>query len=174
MKSPILIASDLHGNTQRLKDLFEHAKKLSVSTILFAGDFGLSSPDFALQLHQSPVPIISVRGNCDSPWMFEHAGLIIPPLYRLISFEDKNIFLTHGHLAELLDIAVAQLSQGDILITGHTHRSFILFDEKIWHLNPGSATSPRDGKAPTFSLITDKGFELRSIHDGSMIKHVSF
>ena len=45
----------------------------------------------------------------------------------------------------------------DIVLYGHTHVSKMTWKNGIFLMNPGSTTSPRDGKTPSYGILTIDG-----------------
>ena len=82
---------------------------------------------------------------------------------KLIEFDGKRIFLTHGHRYNvnygLMQLEFkAQEEKADIVLFGHTHRYFVDNDRGIFYLNPGSVARPRDKNSSAATLfINEKG-----------------
>ncbi len=136
----ILIVSDTHRNFRALSNIIERHPESR--TLLFLGD-GLRELEDAELLYPEK-QIIAVRGNCD--W----ASFL--PAVRLVTLADKRILMLHGDqhgvkggLSTVRRLAEEQ--QADIVLYGHTHVADCAFLDGRYYLNPGSPTSPRDGKA---------------------------
>lgn len=133
----LLLISDTHGQTKRLKQTIQRHEK-EVDLILHAGDSELED--------QNPIfqKITSVAGNCDFPSEQK-------PKERVIEKEGEIIFLSHGHQAQVnfgllsLDLLAAEKG-AQIVVYGHTHVPFVQYDENIDRLiiNPGSLEFPRN------------------------------
>lgn len=100
------------------------------------------------------VPVQAVVGNCD--WFSPGSGEEI-----ILEYEKVKILLTHGHRYRvksgyqlLLERAI-QLGV-TAAVFGHTHQSFLSWQEGILLFNPGSLTYPRDERR-TFGLLTIEG-----------------
>lgn len=128
----ILVLSDIHGDKYNLHKAID--SNLDVNAILFLGD-GLrdwdSLDDFPQRIYTS-----QVRGNNDY-------GYTNCPLLAMEIFEDKKIYMTHGHkenvkygLKELE--AFAQAAKTDIVLYGHTHIPYTYYKDGIHYMNPGS------------------------------------
>lgn len=92
-----------------------------------------------------------IKGNCDY-------GSELPQ-YRVIDiYPGHRIFATHGHRYGV-NYSLEHLTQTarengcDIALYGHTHVSYNSYTDGVYVLNPGSASHPRDGKAPSYGVI---------------------
>ncbi len=132
------ILSDTHGHLSR------SAKKelADVNLIIHAGDIG--SPDVLDEL-TAIAPVIPVKGNMDS-------GRWTAPLHdtELIDVDGTMIYVLHDRLALDLDPETVGIRA---VVSGHTHRPEAEDDAGILYLNPGSASFPRHGRAPTVAVL---------------------
>jgi len=160
----LFVFSDLHGDVKALAMLVERIKMERPDQLICAGDVGLERLGHnQVMLFSTGIPISIVRGNCDSPWIFADTGRPIPPQYDSMEFGERTVFFTHGHLFSNWRMVPRALGEQDIFITGHTHRA------KLVHtkggptlLNPGSVSSPRDSKPPSYAMIRS---DIISIHE---------
>lgn len=123
----LLITSDVHGKLELLDKVVK--QNSAIKNHLNAGDMALSPH------HYEKYQLITVKGNndfgVDLPWI------------RLLEIEDKKIMLTHGHL-EYVKFGLdrlklkAKLHGVDIVIFGHTHERYLMVEENILFINPGS------------------------------------
>jgi len=123
----LLITSDVHQDLEALIEVIEKHK--DITHHINAGDMCID-PKFYERYH-----IITVKGNNDY-------GVNLP-LERLLDIENKKILLTHGHYEHVkfgLDRLKlkAKLNGADICIYGHTHERFMMVDQGILFINPGS------------------------------------
>lgn len=169
-----VIASDLHGSVKYTYQLVERIHYEKPEKIILLGDLYYHGPRNPMELGYYPMGVadvlnemadklIVVRGNCDadidmtiSNFKFEDE--------RLIDADGLKVFLTHGHLH---DETYLPTEEFDIMLHGHSHYAYI---EKIGGgrvcANPGSITSPKDGKR--CYLVLDNGrITLKSLDDGS-------
>lgn len=112
----ILVVSDVHGRTKRLRWLLENEP---ADALFFLGD-GLYDLDRALLQCAAPprYPIYRVRGNCDSGFPDPSEGLV--------PFGGVLFFYTHGHhygvKSGYEDLADSAGRRGaDVALFGHTH-----------------------------------------------------
>ncbi|NMA45966.1 MAG: phosphodiesterase [Lentisphaerae bacterium] len=126
----ILFMSDVHGSTERLEQLWEHAEQLQPDYVVLLGDALYHGPRNPLKPDYSPPAavellnawqerMIAIRGNCDCevdqmllnfPMMGDYAHLLV---------DGQRFFLTHGHLWQ--PDAPPPLSADTIFAYGHTH-----------------------------------------------------
>ncbi|MDD4083747.1 MAG: metallophosphoesterase family protein, partial [Sphaerochaetaceae bacterium] len=141
---PILVASDIHGDFQALEKLFRIAENLKCTQFLFAGDLGLGySEDMVEIIKNRNITFLPVLGNCDSPWDFSEAFLSHPPLFQVRKYENREIFITHGHRFQTPEQTGNILPPFSIIIQGHTHVPALEERGSYYFLNPGSASRPR-------------------------------
>ncbi len=146
----IIAFSDTHGNSGAMRKIIEK----DADAYIFLGD-GERELDRMREKYPDKL-IMNVKGNCD----FCSSA----PDIDLYSVNGVRIMFTHGHnhgvkystdrlfyLAEENDI--------QIMLYGHTHCRDLKYDSGIYVINPGSASMPRDFKAPSYAYIdiTDKG-----------------
>lgn len=159
----ILVISDTHGRPSRIIDLLARQIK-KPDAIFFLGD-GYADVCRALPEGEN---YFCVRGNCD---FFDFGSDGAPPAERLICYGGCRIFMTHGNsfgVGSGIDRAAAYAAEkdADLLLFGHTHvRCDDFYPEgtefcgkklkkPLRVFNPGSLGEPRDGKAPSFGILT--------------------
>jgi len=123
----LLITSDVHGNDTALADVVKMHK--DVDYHINAGDMCLD-PRIWERYH-----IVSIKGNNDF-------GSDLPYV-RVLDFEGTRILLTHGHIEHVkfgLDRLKlkAKVNEVQIVVFGHTHERYMMVDEDILFINPGS------------------------------------
>lgn len=173
---PWIIFSDLHGDQKRLEQLLDIAENAKAELLLFAGDLGSHSlTSLYTLLGNTRLPFLPVRGNCDSPWLYSDLNLPIPPRYRLLERSGRNIFLTHGDLISSWQEAPFALTNRDLFVFGHTHCLHLSQPANSpWLLNPGSASSPRDGHDPSMAFLWETGISIVSLITGDILKEELF
>lgn len=133
------ILSDTHGH------LDPSAGKLlaKVDAIIHAGDVG--GPEIIDILAQM-APVVAVRGNMDGGrWASDLPGLEIVQAGGLML-----CVLHDGNMLDLDPVAAGIR----VVISGHTHRPSIAEKQGVLYINPGSASSPRHGYAPSIALLS--------------------
>ena len=148
----ILIFSDTHGYIDNCISVISGDNH--VNMIIHAGDCARDAEDLASIFPD--IPLYYVRGNND--WYSTAPGDIT------LEVGGKRIFVTHGH-----DFAVkyeadyrtlvnrGSAVDADLIVFGHTHKSYTDYRGKMTILNPGSV---RFGK--TYAIAEIDGQELRT------------
>ena len=144
----ILVFSDSHGKRAKIEEAIERQIK-KPDAIIFLGD-GLRD---MTDVDVGDVPVIAVRGNCDTMNFFTAEA----PDEQCVILGNKRIFLTHGHrfgvkstLTPLINEAAKK--EADIVLYGHTHEGFereldcdneysIKLKNPLYIMNPGSIGS---------------------------------
>lgn len=150
----IIVMSDSHGNYQALEKVI--LRNTDADWIFHLGD-GESELDRFIVNHPVIAPkIIHVAGNCDYHSLSSDDFVLPVPGHK--------IFATHGHrygvnfsLEHIKD--TARENGCDIILYGHTHVRFNKSEDGFYILNPGSSSSPRDNRPPSFGHIdiSDQG-----------------
>lgn len=167
----VMCISDIHGNTECLKQALERYKEEDAEKLLILGDFSgygvFSSADLEVSeiLNNMSGVIIAVKGNCDSSKIEEllNCGLA----YQInIKVNENIVTITHGHIYNRNNLPE---NCGDIFLSGHTHIGMI---EKIGEriiANPGSISKPRGGSKKSYMVIDEEKITLKSLQ-GETIK----
>lgn len=173
----IMFASDIHGSAWYCRRLLEAYEASGASRLVLLGDILYHGPRNDLPREYAPKEVIamlnplkdqiySVRGNCDTE--VDQMVLEFPVLadYGLLFIDGKTFYATHGHIYNQDNLPPVQ--PGDILIHGHTH---LLKAERVGDitvLNPGSVSIPKGGNPPTYGLLEDGLFSIRTL-DGDIV-----
>ncbi len=175
----LLVISDTHGEYELLKHIVIEFGA-DVDAFIFCGDGfcdvaalieeAWTNPDLREVI---PPVIISARGNGDG----EKYSVKVPAEeleekyrhndYRTVSRQlctvaGRNLLVVHGH-RHGVDFGTETLASSaytldaDMVLFGHTHRSFWEESEGTLILNPGSVSRPRGGMPPTFALLSFPG-----------------
>ena len=166
------VISDTHipERAEKIPELVFEAFK-GVELILHAGD--IVSMDVIKDL-ENLAPTKCVQGNMDRMY-----GLKIPKR-EILKIDGIKIGLDHGEVyprGDTLQLKYIGMEMGvDVLITGHTHTSFIKEVDEMLLLNPGSPTVPRMSDPSVMLLeVDEKGLDARIIKIGdSMCKALNF
>lgn len=125
----LLVFSDSHGT---LSTMMEAVRRESPDHILHLGDYHKDAEAIAARF---PIPLTSVPGNCD--------GACGTAPIQVLTFYEKRIFMTHGHLhgvkMHYQRLLYAGLeAQADLVLFGHTHRPECFRERGLWVMNPGA------------------------------------
>lgn len=140
----IIVASDTHYRNDILDELINKYKDADL--FIHCGDLE-DDPQWYPQW-------IFVRGNNDYFVGFEDE--------RIIEVQGHRILVLHSHRCSFLNreetlVSMAYDNGCDIVLYGHTHVSKMTWKNGIFLMNPGSTTSPRDGKTPSYGILTIDG-----------------
>ena len=118
----------------------------TVDLIIHLGDFNDLS---TLRLFQQLKPLAAVFGNMDD----EEVRCNLPER-RILTVADYTLGLAHGWgPPSKIESRVRRLfPEADIVLFGHSHVPFAMFEGEQLLFNPGSATCNRDG-SKTFGLL---------------------
>ena len=162
-----LVVSDLHGVKAYVSE-FEKLVKLELpDKIILLGDIlSNTSDDYLISetLNLYKDKIIGIRGNNDTYYAEKLLDFKLNDYY-IERINNKNFFLTHGHLLYSFDF-----DNVDYIISGHTHISGVKEYMNIPIINPGSISLPRDFKH-TYMIISDKIY-IKDL-DGNILEEVS-
>lgn len=145
----ILVISDTHGELSNLE--------LVIRILGPDLDFLIHLGDGARDLERLPrelvhtIPHLQVKGNMDS-------DARLPPS-RVTEAGGHRLYLSHGHAAlasgsPLPMILAAREAGASACLFGHTHVPHKSYSDGLLVLNPGSLSRPRNGRSPSFALLT--------------------
>ena len=139
------LISDTHGHVPNTV----HTALAGVNYILHAGDVG---PMDVITELEAIAPVYAVRGNTDH-------GIALPET-RLEEFDGRKILIHHIVDVDYPSQTVRELlstEKPEIVVFGHTHMPFDERRSKIRFINPGSASQPRGGTAPSVAILELSG-----------------
>lgn len=154
----VLVVSDSHGRHEYLRQAI--GQEAPIDLLIHAGDIEGDLDQILGPRERRGYDIKAVAGNMD--WSDKYDDAITFPL------AGHKVFLTHGHhygvsydTDRLLE--AAGKCGADIAIFGHTHRPFLLEEDGVTVMNPGSVAKPRQqGLRKTYAviMIDDKTGEM--------------
>ena len=170
----LLIASDIHGDLDSAKSMFEAFEKERCDKILLLGDLLYHGPRNDLPPSYNPKAVIellndnkekmlAVRGNCDTE--VDQMVLKFPILsdYCYLSLDGLSVFATHGHRFNTENLP--PLRHGEILLHGHTHvPKYEEFGNGNVYINPGSVSLPKEGHPRTYMVYESRSFHLKELN----------
>ena len=153
----ILVTSDSHRNTLALKRAIEAASPFDA--FVFLGDVEDDYSEVTMSL--AGINTYAVRGNNDYGSTLMQAAAVEMGGHRFL--------LTHGHRYSLWnsydDLAsAAELNNCTVALFGHTHCRHFSREKGVYLFNPGSVALPRDGKPPSYGVITIENGKLDFFH----------
>lgn len=178
----LFFISDIHGSFHYLKRAASQCKKEEPNYIIILGDelyHGARNPlpeeynpkAVTELLNSYKDKIIAIRGNCDSE--VDQMVLQYPIMsdYSIVLYNGRRLFLTHGHIYN--ENNLPNMSEGDVLIYGHTHIPEAKKQENIYILNPGSITFPKEDTPHCYAILENNNFKIKTL-DGDIYKEINF
>ena len=177
----LLIISDIHGDKSSLDMALKAFEKEGCDKILILGDLLYHGPRNDLPDTYAPKEvikalnlikdkIISVRGNCDTE--VDQMVLDFPILadYAYLYLDGLTVFATHGHHHNTN--TPPPLSDGDILLHGHTHVIKIeSFGKNNYYINPGSISLPKEGNPKSYIVYENRCFTIKDFKGNVLTSH---
>lgn len=167
-----MIASDIHGSMFYLEKLLSCMEREKPDRLVLLGDILYHGPRNDLPEGYAPKNVIDalnkikdkilcVRGNCDTE--VDQMVLEFPVLadYGFISTEYGNVYLTHGH--KYNEENLPPLSEGDILMCGHTHIPVVREHENFVYINPGSVSIPKENSPHSYIIYEEDKFIWKNL-----------
>ena len=168
----LLIASDIHGSAYWCRKLISAFENSGAEKMLLLGDILYHGPRNDLPDEYAPKAVISmlnplkekllcVRGNCDTE--VDQMVLSFPVMaeYAYVYADGLRIFATHGHKFNCENLPL--LSNGDILLHGHTHIPANEDHGSYTYVNPGSVSIPKEGSAHSYIILENGAFTFYSL-----------
>ena len=169
-----MIASDIHGSAYYCRKMMEALEKEQADRLILLGDLLYHGPRNDLPKEYAPKEVIqmlnkeknriyNVRGNCDAE--VDQMVLEFPVLadYGFMEIDGKTFHMSHGHIYN--ENNLPPLKPGDIFMHGHTH---VLRAEKVGDitiLNPGSVSIPKEGNPPTYAILENSRFTIKTFEE---------
>lgn len=168
----LVIASDIHGSEHYCRLLLDAFAREEADKLLLLGDIlyhgprnplpeGYQPQAVAQLLNQHKQKILCVRGNCDSDAEQMLLEFPIQAEYAILSIGKAMVFATHGHVHN--ESYLPMLSQGDVLLCGHTHVPALADRGAYYYINPGSVTLPKENSAHSYLVLEDDTFTLKTL-----------
>ena len=137
----IVVFSDTHRDIRGCIKVLDNL--IGVNAVIHLGDCVADAVE--LKKIYKDIPFYFVSGNNDIFSYYDAESVV--------SFENYNIFCTHGHTySEEKLVSKAKSLNCKIALFGHTHKSIIKTLDGITLLNPGSISRPRDD-GPGYGII---------------------
>ena len=175
----LFIASDIHGSEFYCKKMLESFENEKADKMLLLGDILYHGPRNDLPEDYNPKAVIAllnelkdkilcVRGNCDTE--VDQMVLEFPILadYCILTDGDKIIYATHGH--NFNENNLPPMSQGDILLNGHTHISKCVEHSDFIYMNPGSVSIPKEETPHSFMTLEKGNFLWKNLETMEIYK----
>lgn len=176
----LFFISDIHGSVYYLNEAIERYEEEGADYIVILGDILYHGARNPLPKEYNPKgvinilnnysdKIIAVRGNCDSEVDEMVLDFPIMSTYSNIIYNDKRLFLTHGHIYN--EGNMVKLKEGSAFIYGHTHILRADKKDNIYFLNPGSITLPKENNPHTYGILENNSFKIKDLA-GNIIRKI--
>ncbi|MBE6783150.1 MAG: phosphodiesterase [Ruminococcaceae bacterium] len=175
------IASDIHGSSYFCEKMLKAFERENADKLVLLGDILYHGPRNDLPRDYAPKKVIellnplknkilAVRGNCDTE--VDQMVLSFPILadYAIIAEGKRMIYLTHGH--NFNEKNLPPLSDGDILLHGHTHVPRCTEHENYVYMNPGSVSIPKEESHHGYMTLENGVFMWKDF-DGNILREYS-
>ncbi|CDI49953.1 phosphodiesterase [Clostridium tetani] len=177
----LFFISDIHGSSYYLEKVINIFEKEKADYLVILGDelyHGARNPlpkeynpkKVAEILNTYKNKIIAVRGNCDSEVDQMVLNYPIMSDYSIILYNNRRLFLTHGHIYNKNNLPT--ISNGDVLIYGHTHVPLAEKINNIFIVNPGSITFPKENTPHCYGVLENNTFKIKTL-DGEVFKEIN-
>ncbi len=178
VENRVVFISDIHANAEAFKAVLQDIedRKIPLSNVYCLGDsVGYGTKDNEVLDLLQEKRIVSVMGNHDEGHAFhmKNDGIsdnnrdFLKNLERSITLSlfHKTILLTHGSPKSISDYIfeedsekqeeIADTIAEDIIVFGHTHKSYRKIVKGKLFINVGSVGKPKDGNPkPCYTIVT--------------------
>ena len=165
------VVSDIHGDSYWAQKAVDTFNAEGADRFVLLGDVLYHGPRNDLPENYAPKKVIeilnpladkilAVRGNCEAE--VDQMVLKFPCMadYAYIVSGETTFFLTHGHLYND-DTLKSYISEGTVVLSGHTHVTVDEVKDGIRFMNPGSPSIPKNGSRPSYIVIEDGNAQLK-------------
>ena len=172
----ILIFTDLHGSAEsagRIAGLITHEgadMAISLGDVNYSGarndpPAGYSPKSVCGILSGVSVPILYIKGNCDS----EIDEMVIGKPFeerRLMNLDGKKVLFTHGH--RINPASPPPSGYADDVIYGHTHINAVTQSSGMKFINIASVTMPKGGAPRSYAVIEKGVVTIKDIYGNTV------
>lgn len=168
----LMIASDIHGSAYWCRKMLNAYESSGAEKLILLGDILYHGPRNDLPKEYAPKEvtkmlnplknsILCVRGNCDTE--VDQMVLDFPVLadYAWIYCDGLKIFATHGH--KYNPDNPPPLTDGDILLNGHTHVTADVDYKTFRYINPGSVSIPKNDTPHGYIILDNGQFDFKTL-----------
>lgn len=173
------IATDIHGSYSRAKKIVEEFEKSAADKLVLLGDLYYHGPRNPLPEEHAPMKvcelfnsvsdkIVAVKGNCDAEIDETISKFSFSPVVQT-TVGGKRVTFTHGHYfnKDVLPIGC------DLLVYGHFHVNELVKRDGTTCVCVASASLPKNGCEPSYMVLDDNGFVVRTFN-GDVVFEESF
>ncbi|MBI3036408.1 metallophosphoesterase [Candidatus Woesearchaeota archaeon] len=147
------VISDTHDQRLRILEAIDIFNEEKVELVIHCGDW--VAPFSAARFSALKCQIKAVFGNNDGDRIMhrERNGSFVEyhDEKMEIAVEGRRIFVTHGHLPQLVENALKS-GKYDAVFSGHTHIAHVKNEGKTLWLNPGTLVDETNEKTKGMSI----------------------
>lgn len=143
----IVVMSDSHGNYPAVESIID--RNLGHADIFIHLGDGERDTDRVLPKYPN-LDFRRVAGNCDYSSMLPDCLVVDVVGARILCVHGHRHFVKGG--TEMIR-SIARDKNCNVVLFGHTHERYTSFEDGIYMMNPGSCSTPRDGKKPSFGVV---------------------
>ncbi len=173
----LLIASDIHGSAYYCQCLIGKFEEEKADRMLLLGDILYHGPRNDLPKDYAPKKVIEllnalkdkifcVRGNCDTEVDQMVLGFPLLADYSIIPVGERLIYATHGHKYNPENLP--PISEGDILLNGHTHIPACEQKNRYIYMNTGSVSIPKENSPHSYVTLENGEFLWKNLETGEI------
>lgn len=173
-----LVISDIHGSEASLRKVLAVFKRGNFNKILICGDIlyhgarnplpeGYNPKKVVEILNNIKEDLIVVRGNCESEVDSMVMDFPVTGDYSYIYCGELEVFMSHGHKFKPENCNF--LKEGALFLSGHTHIPKAEKAGKIFNLNPGSISLPKDDWKPSYGILTPDSWQVKGLNDDEIL-----
>lgn len=168
----LMIASDIHGSEYYCKKLIKCFESEAPNKLLLLGDILYHGPRNDLPRDYAPKAvmemlnlikskILCVRGNCDTE--VDQMVLDFPILadYAVLCLDNHIVYATHGH--HFGEDNPPPVSNGEILLCGHTHVPKCIEKSGYIYMNSGSVSIPKENSEHSYMIYENGVFDWKNL-----------
>lgn len=168
----LMIASDIHGSAYYCKKMLEAFEREMADKLVLLGDILYHGPRNDLPRDYAPKKVIEmlnpykekllcVRGNCEAE--VDQMVLEFPVLadYGVLFVDGINIYFTHGHVYS--EANPLPMSNGSVMLNGHTHVPKCVEHDEYIYMNPGSVSIPKEESEHSYIIMEDGMFTWKNL-----------
>ena len=173
------VFTDLHGSAESMQRLSELIMAEAPGVVISLGDVnysgarndpprGYAPKSVCALLKEIRVPVIYIKGNCDSE--IDETVIGVPfDERRLINIGGRRVLFTHGH--RLNPSVPPPAGYADAVVYGHTHVNAVWRVGGVTFVNLSSLSLPKGGSEPAYAVIMD-GFAFIKNLQGNIIERI--
>lgn len=177
----LLFVSDIHGSLYYANKAAKAYTDEGADYMVLLGDElyhgprnplpeGYNPMEVAKLLNKYADRIIAVRGNCDSEIDETVLDFPIAPAFSWVLYNNRRLFLTHGHIYN--EENLPKTADGDVIIYGHFHVPMAEKKGKIFIINPGSISLPKENNPNTYGILEGNEFRIVDV-EGHIYKKIN-